>query len=50
MTEIWSILNLVNFDMLKYKINLNTQILEYLTAIQRGIQPQIKADYQVIFE
>ena len=25
-------------------------LVEYLTPIQRGIQPRIKADYQVIFE
>ena len=30
-------------------VNLNTLILKYLTTIQCGIQPQIKADYQVIF-
>ena len=24
--------------------------LKYLAAIQRGIQPQIKADFRVIFE
>ena len=31
-------------------VNLNTQILEYLAAIRRGIQRQIKTDYLVIFE
>ena len=31
-------------------VRLNTQILEYLTAMGRGIQPQIKANFQVIFE
>ena len=31
-------------------LNSNTQILEYLAAIPRGIQPQIKGQFQFIFE
>ena len=31
-------------------VNSNNWILKYLTAIQHGIQPQIKADFRVIFE
>ena len=31
-------------------VNSNSRILEYLTAIWHGTQPQIKADFQFIFE
>ena len=34
----------------RFFMDLSTQILEYLNAIPRGIQPQIEADYRVIFK
>ena len=31
-------------------MDVQTQILKYLTAVQRGIQPGIKAEFQVILK